>query len=303
MIASLTESTLKQYEKPIRLWWIFCIEKNISPFDATIEYVITYLTDIFKNVGAYGTVNSYRSALSLVLSYDIGKDAMIKRLFKGISVLKPQRPKYDCTWDPSSVLEYLKTLYPNETISLEKLSLKLVALIALSTGQRMQTLSKISLENIIVSSEQIQIKISERVKTSKIHKNQPCLVIPFFRNQPEICVASTLQNYIEATASLRNLKEGNNSLFISYCKPHRVVTTQTLARWTKRVLSASGVDTSVFTAHSTRHASTSAVSRAGLNVDIIRKTAGWSERSSVFARFYNRPLDNRGAFAMAIINT
>ena len=165
MFASLSESTLKQYEKPLRMSWRFCFDRNISVFDADIEHVIAYLTDIFKIAGAYGTVNSYRSALSLILSRDIGNDATIKRMFKGISVLKPQRAKYDSTWDPSLVLDYLKTLYPNDKISLEQLSHKLVTLIALLTGQRIQTISKISLKNIVVSPEKIQIKISERIKT------------------------------------------------------------------------------------------------------------------------------------------
>ena len=37
------------------------------------------------------------------------------------------------------------------------------------------------------------------------------------------------------------------------------------------------VDTSVFTAHSTRHASTSAAKRRGVDLDLIRKTAGWTK--------------------------
>ena len=221
MFASLTESTLKQYEKPLRTWWCYCFDRKISVFDAGVEHVITYLTDIFKIAGAYGTVNSYRSALSLILSRDIGNDTTIKRMFKGISVLKPQKAKYDCTWDPSLVLDHLKTLYPNDKITLEQLSLKLVTLIALSTGQRIQTISKISLENIVVSPERIQIKISQRIKTSKVNRMQPCLMLPFFRNQPEICVASALQTYVKVTAKLRDPMQSDKSLFISFRKPHR----------------------------------------------------------------------------------
>lgn len=85
-------------------------------------------------------------------------------------------------------------------------------------------------------------------------------------------------------------------------KPFGSVSAQTLSRWIKFVLGKSGLDTSIFTAHSTRHASTSAASRKGINVDLIRKTAGWSEASNVFASFYNRPLMSYQSFAEAILN-
>jgi len=44
----------------------------------------------------------------------------------------------------------------------------------------------------------------------------------------------------------------------------------------------------MYTAHSTRHAATSAASRRGLSVDAIHRAAGWGQHSHVFATFYNR---------------
>nr|CAH7748607.1 unnamed protein product [Callosobruchus chinensis] len=70
-------------------------------------------------------------------------------------------------------------------------------------------------------------------------------------------------------------------------------TTQTLGRWVKSVLVESGIDTKKFTAHSTRHAATSAAARKGLHFDTIRLAAGWSKkhlRIKMFAAVYNRPL-------------
>ncbi|CAG5009444.1 unnamed protein product [Parnassius apollo] len=56
--------------------------------------------------------------------------------------------------------------------------------------------------------------------------------------------------------------------------------------------------------HSTRHAATSAANRADLNLDLIRKTAGWSNNSETFARFYNRPLlDDPLLFSSTVCNT
>ncbi|VEN52736.1 unnamed protein product, partial [Callosobruchus maculatus] len=80
-------------------------------------------------------------------------------------------------------------------------------------------------------------------------------------------------------------------------KPFRQATKQTLSRWVKETLRLSGVDTSIFKAHSTRHAASSAALRLGVSIDTILQTAGWSEKSSVFANFYNRPLANATALA------
>lgn len=48
----------------------------------------------------------------------------------------------------------------------------------------------------------------------------------------------------ERTESLRN------GLFLALIKPHKSVTSCTVAQWLKALLQAAGVDTSIFSAHS-----------------------------------------------------
>ncbi|XP_033231989.1 uncharacterized protein LOC117182972 [Belonocnema kinseyi] len=276
MIDSLSKGTIKQYEKPLRLWWDHCEGLNISPFEASVSEVLDFLSNVYKLIGTYGTIYSYRSAVSLVMTAEIGGDSLVKRFFKAVSVARPQKPRYECTWEPHTVLEYLKTLYPNENISIRLLTQKLLMLLALVTSQR----------------------IAQRIKTSKVNKAQPCLVIPFFKDQPPLCVASTLKVYINRTSDFRNSVD---ELFLTCKKPFRAATRQFLARRLKVTLDKSGIDTSLFKAHSTRHASTSAANRQGLNIDHIRQTAGWSNKSSVFAIFYNKPVHDKAKYAQAIL--
>lgn len=300
MISSLTPSTLKQYNKPLVLWWKFCREKSIDINEASTPQILEFLSTTFKNLNSYGTLNSYRSAISLVISRDIGNDPEIRRFCKGAAVEKPQKPKYNFTWDTSPVLSYLSKLYPNEDISLEELSKKLVTILALITAQRVQTLSKIRLENIkFVGREKAIIFISDRIKTSGRNPIQPTLEIPKFPENQNLCALSTLQNYISRTKQIRG---HSDYLILTIKKPHHSAQSQTISRWIKDVLKESGIDTSIFSAHSTRHASTSAAERKGINLDIIRKTAGWTENSNVFARFYNRPIIS-STFASSIINS
>lgn len=66
------------------------------------------------------------------------------------------------------------------------------------------------------------------------------------------------------------------------------------------LLNFSSVDTNIFAPHSVRHASTSKAARIGISLDIIRRSAGWSQNSQCFAKFYNRPLYKGYDFAKAV---
>ena len=56
----------------------------------------------------------------------------------------------------------------------------------------------------------------------------------------------------------------SNRLFLSYIKPHRPVSSSTIAQWVKSVVTLSGINTESFSAHSTRAAASSAAARAGI---------------------------------------
>lgn len=107
-----------------------------------------------------------------------------------------------------------------------------------------------------------------------------------------------MKKYQDITKDLRT--PDCDILFLTYKKPHGPATKQTLSRWVKDTLRAADVDTSVFTAHSTRHASTSAALRKGLSYETIRTSAGWSKESSIFAQFYNRPISETDSFLQTV---
>lgn len=293
---SITPTTLKQYNSGLRLWWEFCTKESINPFKITVTNVLQFLTLHFKNGATHGTLNSYRSAIAQIAGPELGQDFRLKRFFRGVFGLRQPLPRYENTWDPGIVINYVRTL-DNNTISLELLTQKLASLIALATGQRIQTLSLIEINNIVVREDRIEIKVAQRIKTSGINKSQPFLVLPYFNSDTNVCVANTLLLYLKKTKGFRGFCE---YLFITYKKPFHKATSQTIGRWIKNILSKSGVDTNKFKAQSTRHAATSAAARKGVSFDTIRRAAGWSENSRTFAQFYNRPLICNTQFANSI---
>nr|CAI5865786.1 unnamed protein product [Callosobruchus analis] len=259
-----------------------------------------FLQDILnKSNCVFGSFNSHRSAISLILPGSIGDNPILKRFMKGISKMRPQRPRYNAVWDPKQVLDLFDS---RPAASLKLLSMKVVVtLLLLATGQRLQTISKIKVANIRSDEDGIQILIDDRIKTSGLKSQQPCLVIPKFQDKPNLCVVSCLTAYIAATTTLRDPKE--EYLWITFQKPHKVATKATLSRWVKNALEMAGVDTKIFKPHSSRHASTSAASRTGVSLDVIKDSGGWSKNSATFANFYNRPLVDRYQFSLNVLNS
>lgn len=303
MLQSLSNSTLQQYNTAYKSWYTFCKINHLDFFKVSIQDILKFLTNHYKKGAKYGTLNSYRSALSIILGKEMCVNDLVTRFLKGVFRARPNLPKYQNSWDPNIVLCHVAQQFPNESLDLDVITKKVVTLLALSTGQRVQTLSHINISNISFCENGANIIINDLIKTSAPNRPNPKLFIPFYNNNPCICPANALSVYINKT---KDVREGPNTdkLILTIKNPIRNASAQSISRWIKQVLKDSGIDVSVYGSHSTRHATTSAARRAGLSVDVIKRTAGWSGNSLCFAKFYNLPLSNPiqdRAFADAVL--
>lgn len=99
-----------------------------------------------------------------------------------------------------------------------------------------------------------------------------------------LCPVACLKHYLFLTSGKRS---SSLNLFISLKRPHLPVSSNTIARWIKSFLNLAGIDTQIFSAHSTRSAGASNALRNGSSIDSNLKAGHWSKRST-FDRFYNR---------------
>ena len=83
-------------------------------------------------------------------------------------------------------------------------------------------------------------------------------------------------------------------------KPHKAVTSSTIARWLRSVLDQAGIDVAIFVAHSIRRALASAAARGGITTKDILKAAN-RRSESVFQKFYHKEVD-RAAYGRVVIN-
>ena len=103
------------------------------------------------------------------------------------------------------------------------------------------------------------------------------------------CPVTTLEAYLLASDTLR-ANSGPEFLFLGLPSRHRSIGASFVSRWLKLILEKAGIDTKVYTAHSTRGASASRAADAGMSVESILKAGNWSSEST-FTRFYRRQLD------------
>lgn len=107
-----------------------------------------------------------------------------------------------------------------------------------------------------------------------------------FEEDKKLCIVTVLTEYVNRTKLTRG---SYTQLLLSFCKPSKPVSTDTIARWLKKVLENAGIDINKYGAHSTRAASTSAAKAANVSVKTIMDAAGWAN-AGTFSKFYDKPI-------------
>ena len=201
---------------------------------------MNFLSELYQKELSYSTaINTARAALSAVIHPPEGctfvNHPLVVRFLKGVFTARPARLRYLEVWDVSVVLKYLKTLHPPEQLSLKGLTLKMTMLIALLSGQRCQTIHALESTTMVLSADKCVFYIYELLKTSRPGKHYGCLELRAYADDKQLClcVVNLLQEYVQRTLKFR----GNNAqLLLSYHKPHNPVSTVTIGRWLKEVL-------------------------------------------------------------------
>ena len=94
---------------------------------------------------SYSSVSGYRSAISKYHkghnSNPIGVDRQVKSVTRATFITNPPIPRYTHIWNVDTLLSYLETLYPLDTLSDFDLCLKTCALCAIFSISRSSSLA------------------------------------------------------------------------------------------------------------------------------------------------------------------
>ena len=281
-------NTLKQYSVYLKRWNLFCVERSVDPLHRNELLALEFLRKLFKQGYGFSALNTARSALSTIFDCpSFGDSPIVTRFMRSIYNMRPNLPRYTSTWDISVVLKYLEGKSPIKFLSLQQLSHKLITLLAIVTGQRIQTLHALDLNHYSTDRSGITFTIVKLLKHSKpSNKIHNKIIIKEYKQNTKICPVLHIKHYIKRTKSIRK----GSQLFINYQKPHRPVSKDTLSRWIKLSLSRAGINTQVYKAHSTRAASTSAAAAASIDINKILQAASWTN-ANTFNKYYNKTIE------------
>ena len=187
-----------------------CSERACDPMHPTVENALCCLHSLYDRGLSYSALNTAHSAIFNVDNHytefshtPVGKHPLICRYLKRIFNKQKPVPKYNTIWSVDLVLGYLNNLWPLHKISLKELTLKLVMLIVLTTGQRCQA------QNFLDISKRYMKKFENCFEFSLIEyikQDRPGEVFGSVRlyKYPikERCVYGTLEFYLKAKENI-----------------------------------------------------------------------------------------------------
>ena len=178
--------------------------------------------------------------------------------------------------------------HPIEGLSLKQLTLKTLALIAISSSDRAQTIHQANIKEYEVSDRKIVFNITARLKNTR-RVLKPTIISCVSCSEESLDVKKYVQAYMDATKPLRG--DNCDQLFISWITK-KPVSKQTISRWLKLVLQEAGIDTSIFKGHSYRGAGLSKAYNKGASISQIVAAGNWSDQR-MFEIYYNAPILQR----------
>ena len=283
LVNSVGKETLAKYS---RLWKYFAewVNRKKLETDFSVNLICEFLLFKFNNGSSTSYVNSMRSAIGFfsLNCFDLENDIFMKRLFKYFYLKRPIKPKYNTFWPVSQLLNFLRKWHPIESLTMKQLTLKTVALLALTSSDRGQTIHLTKINNMTWDGGELKIVIKDRLKTTR-RVLKPKIINVVTSELEEFNVLNYVKSYIERTKEYRQCDQ----LFISW-KSWKPVSKPTLARWLKMALKLSGIDTSKYSAHSFRGASLSSAFFKGVPIDKIVSAGNW-KNVSTFKNHYCAP--------------
>ena len=107
-------------------------------------------------------------------------------------------------------------------------------------------------------------------------------------DKPSACPVLSLRDYLVRTTPLHDTDA--HRMFIQLRKPHKSVSSQTLAWWMKNIMADAGVDTIMLKQHSTRSTSAAWLETGPKKMSVaqICRHAQFSNLTTTYRKFYHK---------------
>jgi hypothetical protein len=115
ILNSWRQGTQKQYQTYWNKWQNFSCEQSIDPVHPSVNYVLDFLSKLYKNGLGYSGINTAKCALSALITIEgnitVGNHRLGQRfVIKGVFHTRPSLPHYQDTWIPTKYYIYKLSL-------------------------------------------------------------------------------------------------------------------------------------------------------------------------------------------------
>ena len=137
-------------------------------------------------------VHSVISAIANIDAKPAGHHPLVCRFMKAVFLERPSLPRHYTTWNPDVVLSYIRSMGPNEGLSLIQLSWKLVMFMLLVSGQRGHTLHLLDTMNMTAFHSEVSFRISDLLKTSRPGVHPSALAFLAYTPEKRLCLCTIM---------------------------------------------------------------------------------------------------------------
>ena len=294
MEAALRDSTKSKYSTYTNKFVQFCTQRHTPPLNADVDLILDFLTGLFNEGHSYSYIASAISAISHKVQlppYDrISRHPMIEKFSKGTFNLRPPKPKLSVVWDVDIIFKHFEKLPTNIELSPKELSTKLVMLLLLLGGQRVNTIKNFHVDQMIITNECITFSPATVLKHSRKGNKIDTFQYRAYDANKNFCIIDCIQIYLTRRKQL--MPQNITQLIVTNKKLHKAASTDTIRRWIKNLFAETKAIPNIFTAHSCRAASTSKAALSNrINIDDILLQGCW-RNATTFRRFYEKEIVN-----------
>ena len=255
---------------------------------ASPEIIINFLSTLYDGGMSYSAIKIAKAALSykinLPFCHNIGDHPLIRKFMKGIFNLRPPKAKSAFIWDVKILFNHFEDMSDNKELSDRDLSHKTLALLLLLHGTRLNTMIHLRIDEMIMSEVGVTFTPSALLKHSRPNSKSDSFEYKAYHDK-KLCIIDCLKVYLNRRTD--RVDQEVKQLFITYKKPYKAASIDTLRRWVKNIFQEANIHD--FSPHSCRAASTSKANMLNLDINEILKRASWAN-AKTFYRFYNKQI-------------
>ena len=267
IVLSRREDTLSIYSSTWNKWVSWCDEQNVDQVRCNVKWILEFL---FESGYEYRTVCTHRSSISALHNNIEGRPVeehpQVSSLITSVFNKRLSQPKYNFIWDVQLVLDYLKKELSNKNDLLDKLlTFKVAMLLALTSASRVRGLHILDTRFMVKTPQKYVFQFHKLHKSWRKGQKPTTLEFVAFPQDKDLCAVSVLDEYLNRTEEWRRVNN-ETQLLLSYIQSNKQVVPSTISGWPKSVLKSPDINISLFTAHSTRSATTLKASASGLSM-------------------------------------